>query len=365
MENKFIKTTPLCLLVISLIKNLIGDKEEAKSANYSTITMLGITALVTFTFVPVVLKTLNGNNRILFILRQLWVLIYLVLTFLCNMTVSSRVSLSGDNKFFFGEKVSSIYLESVKAFFNISANEEKPYEENKVWNNLSVDQTYKLEKSLNLAKYFAYYNLYFMSLMQSVDVYKMICKPFDYNEFCRGKLMKYISVGACMCLLASSDQIVSWYFGLAFMDLISNESLQAAVAEQKAYFGLSVFDFLKTILIKILYSWAAIRLAWLSRAGMKESSKMSKRQSTICVRIFYYSLIPLFLSLLFSVHEVFLLLKPFIGRRSYLEINIYFPKDDVITGIQVSVITFGSLLYCIGYVILFPNVKNVFSCNSE
>ena len=196
----------------------------------------------------------------------------------------------------------------------------------------------------------------------------MVCKPFDYKEFCKKeKLIKNLFIGAGFCLIASSDQLVELAFEIYYtaMDDEKDPSIGMILrfSHKNIHFGIDVFNFVKIMVTKMVFSVAVARLAWLTRSGLITSDRTSKRNTRMYNRLFYFSLIPLFLNVIFTVHEVLNLLVPILDTENPLS-TIPFPDESVIARIQVSVITFGSLTYCMAYLILFSNVRNIFLCKA-
>ena len=316
-------------------------------------TMLGVTILVSIIFVPAVLKSLTGNNRILFILRQFWVVIYLIMTLLFSLTTSKTSFFMFSNR----PKVKKVF----HILFPELDFEDFETEHKKDWDSLSINQVRLLQCCLELAQTFSYHKFYFLSLLQSIDVYVMICEPFRYEEFCK-KLLKYLTIGAGLCLVTASEQMVTLFFELYYIALRNDRGLYVQIGYHRThenfFVGLSVFSFVKAMLIKLAYSLVVVRLAWLTRAGLINSNRLLNRNSNLHVRIFYFSLIPLFLSAISTVHEV-------------LELYLGISKDEnslpghhIITGIQASVIMIGTFFYCGGYLILFSNLRKIVLCKA-
>ena len=120
------------------------------------------------------------------------------------------------------------------------------------------------------------------------------------------------------------------------------------------------------ILGKMVYSFSIFKLSYLTRKGLTASLNMSAYVSVnkraMYRRLFLFTLLPLFLNVLFLGHEVLYFLRRFHfkhGEKLCQESGIL--QLSVVQGLRAVVFTFGSFCYLIAYLMLFPKVRAAFS----
>ena len=95
------------------------------------------------------------------------------------------------------------------------------------------------------------------------------------------------------------------------------------------------------------------------------AENVGQRKRALYKRLFHFCLIPQFLNLLFLIPEIFLALNR-IGLTGvqYCKQTTIYDRNDFVMGLNVSVFTFGTFLYYLGFAILFPAVRKAFVCQS-
>ena len=167
-------------------------------------------------------------------------------------------------------------------------------------------------------------------------------------------------LGVALCLFLTCDKIVDMAFEIHYIIITPEYGVHGRVARYEGnkavHHGLNVYSFILGISPKIIFSILVVRLAWLTRSSLRESAQFSGRTKTFHRGIFYFSLIPLFLNIMFTGHEVLGLLQPIHGfHRLFL-------SDTHLLLIESAMFTLGSFFYLIGYLTIFPNVKKTILC---
>ena len=220
------------------------------------------------------------------------------------------------------------------------------------------------QKLMQMISYFAYYNFYFMSFMQNFDLYTMICNPMGYEIFKETKnVMKLITIGLVICLAASSDHLLFILIRMKYPINKRENLMRDNDAQINMSFAVGIFNAVKFAVMKICYTVAIVRMAIRTRKALQQSAELSnnKNKTNLNRRLFVLTLIPLLLSMLFTVHELFHVVKPFIIVNLDDGCSTHFLyRKDVFLGVYASSFTFGSFVYYASYLILFPKIRNSF-----
>ena len=203
-------------------------------------------------------------------------------------------------------------------------------------------------------------------MMNSVDLYMMICRPLKYDDFRETRnVVKMIAIGSGVCILINCEHVALILLDTLYSSNVANVILERFHLTEKIILGIHIFSAVKIIITKGIYSIAVIKISLMTRNGLRQSAKMSnnnKNKENAHRRLFIFSLIPLFLSILFTANEVLFVVKSILRTD-----NLCYPhwifRHDVTFGISASFFTFGSLVYFGGYLILFPQIRQtVITC---
>ena len=144
-------------------------------------------------------------------------------------------------------------------------------------------------------------------MLLSIDIYKMVCFPFTYKDFCDNyTIFKYLLKGTIVGLLLCIDEIAMSFVlpAVMYAHHTGMKRFSSAIVVDKA---IVIIQMIKTICFKICYSIAIARFAYVTRKGLlttvESTADNSKRQRRNR-RIFYFTLIPLLLNFLFTAHEI-------------------------------------------------------------
>ena len=315
-------------------------EKESPRLRIMSIVMLSLSALVGLIFIPILLLRIKGTRRVFVVMQQITAIAYLISLLLPQ----------------YRNEVSLNFIEGADY-----RNFHKLFEEGGFFSKLAMVYL------LRFLQYFVYYAYYLASMMQTVDIYMMVCHPFLYGEFSSlQRIATGLLKGLAVCLsIASPDLMITFamiIFHLAGFDIINRQFL-------RVQHGIEIFKVVVMFVAKILYSGAIIRMGYFIRKGFKESLSMGesvcKRKCELYKRLFHFCLIPQFLNVLFLVPEIFVavrrIAKPSDSGCSESDV---FDRGDVVMGLNVCVFTFGTVLYYLGFVILFPAVRKAFACQS-
>ena len=329
--------------------------------------------LVTLVFVPVLIKSQDGNPKVYILAQQACVLINFGLAVALSFSKSKTDWLHNFALYVPPEDGISMknvkLLNSILDIFGLSEDEKEAkrvkhddlFDRSNGWSGMTIQQILLLESSLGMIKCLSQYMYYFLSLMQSYDVYVMVCKPFDYAEFTKKcNVAKYFIGGLAFCFVIACDSFAN----LAFEIFLAIQGTLDGQTSRERYFnlhenvryGMGIFGIVKLIMLKLAYSVAVVRMAWLTRESLVRSSKISKLNRGLHHHLFYFSLIPLFGSVLFTGHELMISLK----MVKWIKVS-----DFIIICIQSSIVAFGSLFHFFGYILVFPLVRKKIMCQSS
>ena len=133
-----------------------------------------------------------------------------------------------------------------------------------------------LQRIFSFISFFSYYKFYFISWMQSIDVQQMVCEPLMYSEFCSKKnMMKYLLVGSSLCMIVASDNLGLLVLHAAFPGEKPAADFLTYVEEgditTKISLGMRIFNSIKMIVFKTIYSISICKLAFLTKKRQKKT----------------------------------------------------------------------------------------------
>ena len=212
----------------------------------------------------------------------------------------------------------------------------------------------------------AYLYYCFVSLMYSVDVYMMICKPMQYAEFASWKnLLVYFLGGAGLSVVLSIDSMARTLLAPNGIPLPEDQKTGTLIIGEYVLhdwmFGLEILKMVKIVVLKVVYCVMTIKLAMWTKQGLNESLEISQnqRKQGLFQRLFYFTLIPIILNLIYTAYE-------------FMSINAvylrgYFPdiSPDVRLIVALSIFSLGTLVYFVGFFLLFPGLRKTLLCQSE
>ena len=230
----------------------------------------------------------------------------------------------------------------------------------------TIDEVVIRKKVISFFKSFFYLLYYFLSMMQSFDLYTMICNPFQYADLVKKNIIwKYLGWGCLVCLVLASDDL--WVVAVALYWFQDNVSYMIhSETYDKIANDIDKFTKGKIFLIKIVYAAAILKMSWGTKKALEESAKMAGSKSKIYVhrRLFYFSLIPLFLNIIFSIPES---IAEFNQQRE-TNFNLdcltesWYQREDVRMILMGTVLPIAVILYIVAYLIIFPKLRARFLC---
>ena len=123
---------------------------------------------------------------------------------------------------------------------------------------MAVEKT-KYEAILKTLADVMHYQYYFLSLMFSIDIYKMVCHPFQYSEFSSAKnLFKYLAIGTGVCLVLATDSMAMIFVLPEFarsqkkisLSLEVNQLKDTQKYQENVLYGFEIFKLVKLIILK-------------------------------------------------------------------------------------------------------------------
>ena len=315
-------------------------KEERSTTSLAAGTLLCISILLSILCTPLIMKHVLGLKKILIAFQQLCVILYLSIVVLnqnLSTYIASLASLSTGNITYsiltardiqnFGKSLSTFFLD----FFR--------------------------------------WEYYFLSLLQSLDVYVLICKPFRYNDFANNfKVLKMVSLGALACFIFSIDHIIVLLVNAFY--LAENE--REILTKDDILRWLSYADIGKHVGLKVAYSVAVIKMALSIRKCLSDSSKLTDKSKSLNLhqRLFRFTLIPLSLNFLYATHEgldiynIICKYSDYVRKYKTFQPGMFI-KPDIIACLTATNIFMGTLIYVIGYFSLFSELRKICSRSKD
>ena len=279
---------------------------------------------------PLIVKYVKGWKKLLIFLQQIIVLVYLAI-----VTIQYGLVLDPWSRLF-TLKSSSMQID--------------------------LDRTHSIliwESILSYMTNCFYFKIYIYCLMQSLDIYKLICSPFEYADFSNTRnFMKCLFIACCVSCLAAIDHVavINLYFSSEPAKII--EELKS---HQSILHSLRLFTIFKLALIKTLLLVANLKLVVAIRKSLNESVDISGRKKQSSKRLLFFSLLPLCFNILFSIHELLAIVfsfKTYDGKEAFV-------SDEVIMNLTIVVLTLQPLSYLAAYFYLFPGLRKVAQCQKQ
>ena len=218
---------------------------------YTTGGILALSTAVSAVFIPVLYKVQNKTRRVFTICQQICVIGYLVSVMLFHGVFAWD--------FVYQVYLSHHFLHSDPA-------------------RMTLVHVLMCRKLIEFFRTFFYYGFHYFSLMQSFDLYTMICDPLKYSDFCETRcIMKYVSFGFIFCVVISCDHLSAI--------IVATVRIWAKLAEyhwhhSRAYHTanekIGIFTLVKTILVKIVYVGCISRMSLLIWKALQKSNDLNR-----------------------------------------------------------------------------------------
>ena len=232
-----------------------------------------------------------------------------------------------------------------------------------------------LEYVSGLLRSVLYYNFYFLSLMQSIDIYIMVCWSFHYKKFSSTVAgLRMVALGAGLCLLLCSDELaIVIRIAVTSSTFLENHvvaDISSAMNSWQKFDRIAkIFSLVKLCLIKIGFAIAIARIAQLVRKQLISSMAMAannvdrKKKYTSLVA---FVCIPLLMDVIFIIYDATLFLVFFNVYEKEDKCNYGddgFSIDDI--AVRAFVFAVNSFIQSISYLVLFPKFRKCFWCKME
>ena len=229
---------------------------------------------------------------------------------------------------------------------------------------------------LRFFQYTFYYMYYFYSLMQSVDIYQMVCHPFSYATHAKiTNIMKYVAASSVICCLLAANCLVP---GISAKVLLGTyfcvwreEDIEMFQRIMKIE---EIYGWAKFVILRIAYTLVAIFLAIKTKIELNASSNLHGRNDKreVYQRIFKFSLLPLGINFLllipeilnetFATHESFIV--KHLGGSKKLDANDL-SQQFIRLAVTACTMSFSLFLYWIAFPILFPQLRMSLRCREN
>ena len=295
---------------------------------YTTASLLVFSCLASVVFTPILFKIQTNLRKTLTVLQQICITLYLLALIIYNISFASS-----DVKYFH----TTFWGQGVAGSFGMK---------------IIGQQVIQFFQS------FFYYEFYFISIMNSFDIYMMTCHPLDYSEFKQWrKYVKYLVYGSLVCLCFSIDHL--FYIVAAIALTFSKTRVMHYVPVSDK---LDKFSLVKMIILKIVYTCLNLKMIIATRKALKTSLQMTQKsdKQELHRRLVVFLIIPLCLSVVYVIPEVFDAVYP---QPSHATVECSYPvRFEVRYCITAGVVTLGSLAYFVGYFILSQKVRQIIMC---
>ena len=206
---------------------------------------------------------------------------------------------------------------------------------------------------------------YFFSLIQCMDVYVMVCKPFDYEEFSRRTHLCTLKLkGVLACLLYSSQYLIAMVLPI----LLSSEHSPhiALLKRMDIKWWMHVFYVVKLLLCKLIYTMVVMSMAKMIKTSLKVSNELVNNQKNLTVhkRLYKFALIPVFLNFFFVPYESLNAFFSFyyFGKKDCSDETLFSLKVTVQI-LHVFTLSAASGISYGAYVLLFSNLRKSLRCD--
>lgn len=306
-----------------------------------SIILVSLYSLLTVISLPFFIQALNGLKRTLFIVLNFCTVVALLLNMiheiLFGLTTQEALDIIND-----------LFSDAEKSFA------------------FRVGDIVRQSVFLILGDFFDCF-YYFVCLMMSFDIYKMICDPFGYREFSHWKNVGRILLGGSfVCLTLGSHNFLLMLIKIFYQ---SDDLLDSyGSGYRQAMHGSNIFNLVRIVIIKLIYSIAVFIISKKIKEKLVESERLHSSGQcnwTLYKNIYHFSLIPFWINFIRSFHEFIFALRPLmLLLDNFGNFNCsgkWYFRSDIIFCATLIVHVLSSFSYIIGLFIFFPKVrKNVF-----
>ena len=222
---------------------------------------------------------------------------------------------------------------------------------------------------------FLYHEFYLFSYLQTLDIYVLMCKPFQYKEFQKSShLLKLIFKGSLFCMLIVSTYLIRIPIKLYLASVYDAKTIFRAMIRKMLISKWIVYiDEVKFLILKIVHFVSVAKMAYSIRKCFDESSKLVTKNSnhTLKRRVCNFALIPVLINILFGIHEgircfsnIFQAVK--LPQKNFNCSEDFIIKRDVVVCLTAINLTIGSIVYFVGYNALYAKLRGLCrSCSNR
>ena len=343
-------------LFLRSVHDKIGCEEEYESEKALILRVTGImlciSMLTSIVFIPTIANHVKGLKKIIIILQQACIMAFLTLLVIYE-GVTNDAPISSTLRY-----SPSALVEEMEPFLGSTR---------------SVPSVRFVRHWYEFVSYFIYHEYYLFSFLQSLDIYVMVCKPFQYEEFTEiANLLKIILKGSLLIFVLVSDCLVKILVDYFFSTMYEIKDLHRTRGQKyRIILSIECVNVANYIVLKVAYSVIIVRMALSVRRSLAESSKLTGQRSKHDMqrRLFRFTLIPVFLNLFFSFQEISSVIAKiyhaFNPTNSLNCLPFILVTKKFVVCLTATNITFGTLVYFTGYLALFTNVRRTFSCGTK
>ena len=296
------------------------------------IVILAVSVLSGVCSIPLLGWHLKGPRKVYSILQQLCITLYLI------FLVAAQTSINGkDSMHIWGKTMPRGSL-------------------------LSFD--FWIESFLYLGRWILYCEFYFLSLMQSVDVYVMICHSFEYEKFTKtSNIVKITFTGASLCCLGCVDDLVRTIVEYLYVRDIFDHDYDYFSRRMRR--GIWYFSIVKICAIKVAYAVIITKIGCAVKKKLAASNELVRNDERVSL---YRSLtkfvyIPLITDIILLAHDIPYLTSTYLLTFDVCD-SIHFSLDKGFwQNISAIGFTIASFSHVLGYVFLFPKLANALACS--
>ena len=220
--------------------------------------------------------------------------------------------------------------------------------------------------SIQFLRSFFYYSFHFFSMMQSFDLYKMICDPLKYSEFCEFRsVFKCLLIGISFCIFISCDHVFAITVTVVhILTQLTKFSWRNSLAYEDMNDKIEIFTLVKIIVVKIVYIVCVVRMSLSIQRALRKSNDLNKngKKQELHKRIHFFTAIPIGVSVMLIFPELLIAVSPANQVVSAVCTEISLIQSLVVRAcVTVTLITMGTLAHYLGYFVLVPKTRDFFN----
>ena len=231
--------------------NMYDSEDDAHRSVIAAGTMLAVSGLGSLIYLPILMISLNGMRKEYIVLQQICIAGFL-LTQLLNHLLMSKPD------------------HTYALRWNGLADNRDP---------IGLAEYFWRRLLAPLCQSFFLYNQYFLSFMQSLDIYQMVCNPLVYAEFClKSNVFKYLGAGLGVCFALVLEDIIEM---IAASVIITDPKEVIGVGPQLVRYTniahvLAKYSLVKFLVAKVVYSGIILTMAAKTKAALNQSEGMTQ-----------------------------------------------------------------------------------------